>query len=215
MLHVILTTKNKSIYVKTLHSMLTLESACSQLGIQMDVTFVNDDMQTKMDILKKKIKVVDRIMWIEYGVCIDKDTIKNMIIKYNNNHALVFPTLKEGVDWDMFRQKCKDGSSEPAHQLGMNFDVDISNKIIDKENNFYEVLSCTPHCWTIDCKPIMKKLKDKNKKDFVFPSTIDDFFKKCISKGVRVGASVDSRTYNHFTHECIGNIMNIPNIVVS
>lgn len=214
MLHVVLTTKNKSIYVKTLHTMLTLESACSQTGIQMDVTFVNDDMQTKMDILKKKIKVADRIFWIEYGVCVDKDTIKNIIVRYNNHHGLVFPTLNEGIDWNMFQKKCKEGSSEPSYQMGMNFDVDVSDKIIDKEHNFYEVLSTTPHCWTIDCKTVMKKIKDK-KKEFVFPQTINDFFNKCIAKGVKIGASVDSKTYNHFTHECIGNIMNIPNLVVS
>jgi len=53
MLHVVLVSKNKSIYVKTLHSILGIEAMCNHAGLQLDITFVNDDSVDKMDLLKR------------------------------------------------------------------------------------------------------------------------------------------------------------------
>lgn len=216
MLHVVLVSKNKSIYVKTLHSILGIEALCHQVGLQLDITFINDDPNAKMDLLKKKLKSADRIFWVEYGVSVNKESLINSVIKYDNHDGLVFPVVKEGIDWDVFRQKCKDNSDEPAYQMGLTFDTDVSNRIVNKERNLYEVTQTDPYCWVLDCKRVMRKLTDKNKKkSFVFPGTIGEFFKKCTDRNVRLAASVDSITYNHFTHECVGNIMNIPGLTIT
>jgi hypothetical protein len=208
--------KNKSIYVKTLHSILGIEALCHQVGLQLDITFINDDPNAKMDLLKKKLKSADRIFWVEYGVSVNKESLINSVIKYDNHDGLVFPVVKEGIDWDVFRQKCKDNSDEPAYQMGLTFDTDVSNRIVNKERNLYEVTQTDPYCWVLDCKRVMRKLTDKNKKkSFVFPGTIGEFFKKCTDRNVRLAASVDSITYNHFTHECVGNIMNIPGLTIT
>ena len=212
MLHVVLVSKNKSIYVKTLHSILGIEALCQQVGLQLDITFINDDPNAKMDLLKKKLKNADRIFWVEYGVSVNKESLVNSVIKYDNHDGLVFPVVNEGIDWNMFKQKCINNSNEPSGQMGLTFDTDVSNKIINKDRNLYEVTKTNPYCWVLDCKRVMKKLKTKN---FVFPGTIAEFFKKCIDKNVKLAASVDSITYNHFTHECVGNIMNIPGIKVT
>ncbi len=216
MLHVVLVSKNKSIYVKTLHSILGIEAMCNHAGLQLDITFVNDDSVDKMDLLKKKLKSADRIFWVEYGVSVDKDSLMNSVIKYDNHDGLVFPVVKEGIDWDMFKQKCKDNSNEPAEQCGLTFDTTVSSKVINKDRNLYEVTKTQPSCWVLDCKRVMKKLVDKGKKkDIVFPATVGQFFDKCIDKNVKLAAAVNSVTYNHFTHECVGNIMNIPGIKVT
>ena len=216
MLHVVLVSKNKSIYVKTLHSILGIEALCHQVGLQLDITFINDDPNAKMDLLKKKLKSADRIFWVEYGVSVNKESLINSVIKYDNHDGLVFPVVKEGIDWDVFRQKCKDNSDEPAYQMGLTFDTDVSNRIVNKERNLYEVTQTDPYCWVLDCKRVMRKLTDKNKKkSFVFPGTIGEFFKKCTDRNVKLAASVDSITYNHFTHECVGNIMNIPGLTIT
>jgi len=212
MLHVVLVSKNKSIYVKTLHSILGIEALCQQVGLQLDITFINDDPNAKMDLLKKKLKNADRIFWVEYGVSVNKESLVNSVIKYDNHDGLVFPVVNEGIDWNMFKQKCINNSNEPSGQMGLTFDTDVSNKIINKDRNLYEVTKTNPYCWVLDCKRVMKKLKTKN---FVLPGTIAEFFKKCIDKNVKLAASVDSITYNHFTHECVGNIMNIPGIKVT
>ena len=214
MIHVVIVSKNKSIYVKTLHTILAMEGMCSHIGLQLDLTFTPDDSNSKMELIKKKMKVADRLLWIEYGVSVDKETLVNSIVKYEGFEGLVFPAIKEGVDWGMFKTKCTEKSTEPAHQMGLVFDTAVSDKILDKEREFYEVMSTEPACWVLDCKRVMKKLNDK-KKNFVFPGTTSEFFKKCLNRKVRFAASVNSHTFSHFTHECVGNIMSIPGLVVS
>jgi len=214
MLHIVLTTKNKSIYVKTLHSLLAIEYACSKLGIVIDITFIEDNEKRKMETLKKKIKDADRLLWFEYGVSVDRNTILGSIIKFNGFDGLIFPTVKEGIDWDMFKTKCMENSTEPSRQMGLVFDTEISQKLLDKEREFHEVTSTAPSCWAIDCKKVNRKIHDK-KKNFVYPDNVEDFFKKCINKKVKFAASTQSETCTHFTHECIGNIMNIPGLTVN
>ena len=214
MIHVVLTTKNKSIYVKTLHCILGLESACNHTGLKLDITFVTDDPIDKMNILKRKIKQGDRLLWIDYGVSVNRDSIINFLLKYEGFDGLVFPVLKEGIDWDMFKTKCLENSTEPPEQMGMKFDTDVSSRLLNKEKEFYEVTRTEPKCWALDCKRVHKKLSDK-KKSFVYPNTIEEFFKKCIERKVKLGADVNAKTYNHFTHECVGNIMNIPGLKIT
>jgi len=215
MLHVVLTTKNKSVYVKTLHTLLGIESICAQAGLPLEITFVNEDTQNKIDKLKKIAKNSERIMWFDYGISIDRNSIPEIIKKFEGIDCLVFPCVKEGVDWDMFKTKCKQGNSEPANQMALSFDVDVSNKILNNESEFYEVTKAhNPACWCMDTKRVLKKLKDK-KKEFVFPKDIQTFFDKCVSGKIKIAAAARTRTYNHFTHECVGNIMNMSGLKVT
>ena len=215
MLHVVLTTKNKSVYVKTLHTLLGIESVCAQTGLHLEITFVNEDTQNKIDTLKKIAKNSDRIVWFDYGISIDRNSIPEIIKKFEGIDCLIFPSLKEGVDWDMFKSKCKQGSSEPTNQMALNFDVDVSNRVLTKESDFYEVTKThNPACWCMDIKRVLKKLKDK-KKEFIFPKDIQTFFDKCISGKIKIAAAVRARTINHFTHECVGNIMNMSGLKVT
>ena len=126
---------------------------------------------------------------------------------------MVFPAAKEGVDWEMFKKKVKEGSTEPAYQMGLTFDTDINTTTISKEPLFMGVRATNPTMWAMDTKPVTRKLKDKN--NLVLPPTIGEFFSKCLTRKVRIGASVSSTTFNHFTHECIGNIMNMAGLKVT
>ena len=215
MLHVVLTTKNKSVYVKTLHTLLGIESICSQTGLPLDITFVNEDTCNKIEMMKKIAKTADRLVWLDYGISIDRDSIPEIVRKFEGIDCLVFPCVREGIDWDMFASKCKQGSSEPANQMALAFDVDVSNKILNKEMEFYEVTKAhNPACWCMDTKRVLKKLKDK-KKEFTFPKDIRTFFDKCVTGKIKIAAAVRARTFNHFTHECVGNIMNMSGLKVT
>jgi len=215
MLNVVLTSKNKSIYVKTLHTLLGVDSICAQTGLPLDITFINEDTTTKINALKRISKNSERLVWFDYGVSIDRGSIPDIIKKFEGNDCLVFPCAREGVDWDVFKTKCKQGSTEPASQMALTFDVDVSNKLLNKEFNYYEVTKArAPACWCMDTKKVIKKLKDK-KKEFVFPKDIDTFFERCLSRNIKIGAAVNCRTFNHFTHECVGNILNMSGLKVT
>lgn len=217
MLHLVIVTRNRSIYVKTLHMLLGIQGMCAQVGLPIDLTFVKDANKDKMEIMKKKMKSADRLVWVEYGVSCDREHLKNFIQKFEGFDALVMPVVKEGIDWDMFKKKVKVGSTEPSHQKGLTFDTEVSNKVLNKEEDFYGVTSTDPSLWSMDPKNVLKKLKDKksNGPGLVLPPTMTDFFKLCIKKNVKVCASVGARTFNHFTHECVGNIMNMTGLKVS
>ena len=216
MLHIVLSTKNKSIYVKTLHNLLNIESLCNQIGLPLDISFVNDDTVSKGDMLKKVLKSSDRVIWFEYGTCIARDSLHKIARKYDSVDGIIFPAVKEGIDWDVFTTKCKNGSNEPAGQMGLTFDTDVSSRIIDKENGFHEVVKAhSPACWMIDSKKALKKLKEKKKDVPSIPNTVGAFIDKCISRNVRIGASIDTVTTVHFTHECPGNIRNMAGVTMS
>ncbi len=215
MLKVVLTSKNKSIYIKTLHTLLSIESICAQIGLPLDITFVNEDTNDKIEMFKKISKNSDRILWFDYGVSIDRDSVPEIVKKFEGFDCLIFPCVREGINWNMFKNKCAQGSSEPAKQMALSFDVDVSSKILVKDSEIYEVTKAySPGCWCIDVKRVLKKLKEK-KKDFIFPKTIGTFFDKCLEKNIKLAAHIKARTYNHFTHECVGNIMNMSGLKIT
>lgn len=192
-----------------------IESICAQVGLPMEITFINEDTCNKIETLKKIAKNSDRIMWFDYGISIDRNSIPEIVKKFDGIDCLIFPCVREDIDWDMFTNKCKQGSTEPANQMALTFDVDVSNKILNKESDFYEVTKThSPACWCMDTKRVIKKLKDK-KREFIFPMDIQTFFDKCISSNIKMAAAVQARTYNHFTHECVGNIMNMSGLKVT
>lgn len=215
MLELVVTSRNRSIYVKTLHTLLAIEGICNHFKLPINITFTRDDNKEKLIILKKLLKSGNRIIWFDYGVSCDQKSIQNIVRRFDGYDGIIFPVVNEGIDWQSFKTKVKSGSKEPSSQMGLTFDTDIdTKKPFDSENDFYVVTKTDPHLWCFDSKSVVKKLRDK-KSGLVLPTSLTDFFDKCIKKNVKFVAAADSKTYNHFTHECVGNIMNISNLKVT
>ena len=207
-------TRNRSIYVKTLHMLLGIQTLCSHVKLPIDLNFVRDANKDKMETLKRKLKDADRVLWIEYGVSCDRDSVQNFIKNFDGFSSIVFPVVKEGVDWDMFKRKLQEGSEEPSEQKGLTFDTDVTPK---KVGDYYPVTKTEPSLWAMDTKNVLKKIKDKKSsgKGLVLPPTIDGFFEMCLKKNVKIVADANAKTFNHFTHECVGNLMNISGLKVT
>ena len=60
-LHVVVVTRNRSLYVKTLHTLLAIQAWCKRGQHQIELEFVNDANKDKMVLLKKKLK-----LWLHY-----------------------------------------------------------------------------------------------------------------------------------------------------
>ena len=191
-----------------------LQAMCAAIGLPIDLTFVKDSNKEKMELIKKKLKVADRLVWIDYGLSCDKESIKTFVMKYDGFNCIVLPSVKEGVDWDMFRKKVSANNTEPIGQMGLTFDTTVG-KCINKEEDFYTVTSTTPGIWAIDAKATLKKIKDKKSNGLTLPPTVDGFFELCLRKGVKVVAATRAQTFGHFTHECVGNLMNMAGLKVS
>jgi hypothetical protein len=191
-------TRNKSISATTLHSAMNIHMQCMVRGIHLDISFVPDKSQ-----LPKLIKSGERIIWFEYGTNLDEASIIKSISPFEKNlQVLVFPSVKEGINWDMFARKTKANSTEPANQRGLEFDTAVGRKLAD---SLYEVTSTEARVWAMDAKPVDKKLRG-DKIPVKLPAD-ESMFRVLQGLGVKIGAVTSATVICHFVHECVGNIL--------
>jgi len=178
-------------------------------SIQQDISFVKDTPFEKRDLILKKLKSdSDKILFIDYSIQVDEKSISKIFAnsegKYN---CLVFPCVKEGINWEQFKKNVKEKTSEPIQQCGLEFDTTVGLKITD---DIYKVTHTNPKCWVLDAKNTLKSLKSgkKNGEQLTLPVKTDEMFEKFKQKQVKIAAFVDANIQCVFSHECLGNIMN-------
>ena len=113
----IITTRSKSCSVKTLHAILRLNMRCLQRNINNEITYVIDDPYAKAEAVQKYMKTHDRIVFIDFGIGVDDESLDQIFQPHDNVGCLVFPGVNEGIDWDMFKEKIKSDSKEPPSQM--------------------------------------------------------------------------------------------------
>jgi hypothetical protein len=174
-------------------------------GLHVEIHFVTDKSS-----LPKMIKSGERIMWLDYGTNIDEASIIKAIEPFDKGvQILVFPSVKEGIDWDRFVKRTREGSTEPVHQRGLGFDTEVSKKIVD---DIYDVTKTSARVWAMDAKPVDKKLR-QGKVPINLPLSDDgEMFKTLINNGIKVGAFTTADVVCHYVHECFGNILEMSGI---
>lgn len=191
-------TKNKSIHTTTLHSLMNINMICMSRGIDLNMNFITDKSA-----IAKSLKSCDRLLFFDYGVSVGADTLERLIVEDfpEGYKALVIPCVTENVDWEMFRKKTLDGSSEPVYQRGLSFDISMSpapKKYADKLYD-YEAGECRVFC--IDSKGVLKKLRDGDGGNG-FKS-----FEHLKKIGVKIGVLRSAPVICHYVYECVGNIL--------
>lgn len=208
---VFVVTKNASIAVRTMHNLLNLNMACMQNNIQIELNFVSENPFEYMQLLMKKLKTSDRILFIDYAVSLDVESIRKSISPFEPSYScMVFPGVIQGIDWDMFKTKVLASTKEPLNQAGLNFDTHVSKQI---NGDIYRVTKTNPRAWVIDSKHIIKKLKGKKGETFKLPAQINELFEKFIDKGINVCAFIDAKITITYQHECLSNILHSAGIV--
>jgi hypothetical protein len=197
----ILVTRSKSCHVKTLHTVLRINVQCLQKNINNQITYVDDDPFQKADAVQKFMKTCDRIIFIDFGIGMDDDSIKQCFEPHDTVGCLVFQGVKEGVDWGLFKAKIKDGSTEPVTQMGLHFDTDVGMKISD---DIYRVKTTEARAWMMNTKNVTKALKKSGGSTKIYAK----MFEKLVEQGVRIYAFTASKLTMTYTHECLSNILN-------
>jgi hypothetical protein len=113
----IVVTRNKSASVKTLHTILKLNILCLENDVHNKIIFTNDDSKSRRSQLQKNLKGTDRLLWIDYGIYIDENSLRQVLMRDWKWHGIVFPCVTEGINWDTFRKNI--GTSEPITQKGL------------------------------------------------------------------------------------------------
>lgn len=206
-------TRSKSCHVKTMHSVLRFNLRCMERqGVENEIVFLDEDPYRRSETIHKYLRTHDRIFFIDFGTSVDDNSLNKVLDTNEGVGVLVFPGVKEGVDWDMFKEKVKNKSSEPVHQLGLHFDTDVSTKI---EDDIYRVKSTTARTWVLMCKPVLRALKDKRTGNVKIPPKLDTMFEKFKENKVNIVAYTAANITYVYTHECVGNIINSAGIKVS
>lgn len=200
MIHVCMVTRNKAITVTGLHMLLQLTGRCYQKqDHQININFVED---TKS--LQRLIRQGERVLWVNYGCCLDNGSFEQIFETVPGRDVLVFPTVKEGIDWNQFRKAVKNDSEEPMHQMGLHFDTDIGSKVSD---GVWTVTKSAPQVFVLDGKAVCKKMKTTKGEGLKLPRDIDQIFERMIDSGVKIHAWTKANVLVHYTHECLGNIL--------
>ena len=127
----VIVTRSGSCHVKTLHTILRMNIQCIKNNIQNQIVFVNDDPYAKADAIQKYVKDTDRIFFIDFGIQVDDESVSHVVSKRDDYHVMVFPGVIEGIDWDIFKKKVRENSTEPIAQMGLHFDTEVDMKIAD------------------------------------------------------------------------------------
>jgi hypothetical protein len=202
----IIVTRSHACHVKTLHTILRFNIACLQSGqVQNEVSFVNDDPYEKSEAIHKFMKTHDRIFFVDFGIHVDEASLNTVLAKNEGYGAVVFPGVKEGIDWDMFKKKVHEKSTEPIEQMGLTFDTEVLAKVAE---DIHTVKTSGAKSWVLMTKPVLRSIRDKRTGTYKIHPKLDVMFAKFKEHGVRVVAFTAAKLVNTYTHECVGNIVN-------
>lgn len=205
----ILVTRSKSCHVKTLHTILRLNIQCIRKSINNQIVYVNDDPFEKAQVVEKCMKSHDRIIFIDFGISLDDASIEQCFKTHEGVGCLVFPGVKEGVDWNLFKQKVKSDSTEPITQMGLHFDTEVGKAA---SKNIYKVISTDAKAWIMNTKNVIKDIKDKKNGSWkIYPK----MFQKFKEQNVRIYAFTAAKLIMTYTHECVSNILSAAGVKVN
>jgi hypothetical protein len=191
----LIVTRSKSCSVKTLHTILKMNIHCIQKGAQSEIIYVNDDPFEKAEAIKQCLTKCDRLFFIDFGINVDEESIKQIFEPHEGIGVLVFPGVKDGIDWGLFKHKVKEGSKEPVSQMGLTFDTEVGQKI---SKDIYKVRNTNARAWVMFPKNTLKKCKK------ITPSKM---FENMIDQGVKIYAFTAAKLTMTYTHECVSNIL--------
>ena len=204
----VLVTRSKSCHVKTLHAILKLNIKCIQKKLDNKIMYVDDDPLMKAEIIQALMKMYDRIIFIDFGIGVDDASIDQFLNEHDNLGCMVFPGVREGIDWKLFKKGIEEGSSEPHNQMGLHFDTDVTKKI---SKDIYNVQNTNARVWVMNTKNVIKHIRDKKTGHWkIYPK----MFEKFKEQGVRIYAFTASKLTITYTHECVSNIINSASVKV-
>ena len=202
----IVVTRSKSCHVKTLHTILRLNIKCIQNAVDHQILYVNDDPFEKVDTVEQCMKKYDRIFFIDFGIGVHETSLDKVLEINQNAGLVVFPGVKEGVNWDMFKEKVKSESKEPVSQMGLEFDTVLGKKTSPQ---FYNVVSTSAKVWVMMPETIIQQIKHKKKGTWkLHPNMLENL----MEQGVKIYAFSASKLIQTYPHECVSNILNAASV---
>lgn len=198
-LHVVAMTRNKSISATTLHTMMNVHMLCMSRGMHLEIHFIDNKSS-----FPKLIKTGERIFFMDYGTNLNNEVLSKVVDPFEKGlNMIVFPSVREGIDWSQFEKKTKEGSTENPSQRGLHFDTEVGKKL---GPGMYECAKTEARVWVMDAKPVDKKLRG-GKVPVKLPADAGEMFGTLMGLGIKIGVASEAIVVCHYVHECFGNIL--------
>jgi hypothetical protein len=169
-------------------------------GVHLEVHFVENKST-----LPKIIKTGERIFWMDYGTNLNQEIIHKVLDPFEKGvQVMVFPSVTEGIHWDMFEKKTREGTKEAANQRGLKFDTEVGKKIAP---GVYECVKTAARVWVMDAKPVDKKIRGGKEMIKLPLDNDEEMFATLARIGLKIGVASEAIVVCHFVHECFGNIL--------
>lgn len=199
MVLICMVTRNKAITTTTLHTAMGISMVCMEHGFNLEVQF-HTDKSSFHKALKSTSE--EKMIWIDYGVAIDKETIQRLL--FSDYKVLVVPCPLEGIDWKKFREN---PLNEPVHQRGLHFDTTCMSATKSGVSEFVSSVS-DGRIVCVHVKYLLKKFREANTQY----KSLDHLKTKL---DVKIGVLKSANVTCHYVHECFGNIIESSGVSVS
>jgi len=198
---------NHQIAVRTLSVLIGLTSQLTKQGVDWEVNYSSNDSEDKREWVTQGLKKYDTLVFFDHGTSFDLRPLLSTPWQKACS-MLIIPSLKNVIDWDRFKDVCTKDMEEPIGQRALVFDTQVNEKkpIPGPGTQLYPVTNSDARVFLLDCKQVLRKLKDKKGNFIQVPLKSTEWTRFLKERGVQSAAAVDIPCTNTIAHKCVSGL---------
>ena len=198
---------NHQIAVRTLSVLIGLTSQLTKQGVPWEVNYSSNDSEDKRGWFTQGLKKYDTLVFFDHGTSFDLRPL--LATPWQQACSmLIIPSFKNTIDWNRFKETCTLEIEEPLEQRALQFDTEVNEKkpIPGPGTQLYPVTNSDARVFLLDCKQVLRKLKDKKGNFIQVPLKSTEWVRFFKERGVQVAAAVDIPCTNTIAHKCVSGL---------
>jgi len=198
---------NHQIAVRTLSVLIGLTTQLTKQGVDWEVNYSSNDSEDKREWVLQGLKKYDTLVFFDHGTSFDLRPLLSTPWQKACS-MLIIPSLKNVIDWDRFKDVCTKDMEEPIGQRALVFDTQVNEKkpIPGPGTQLYPVTNSDARVFLLDCKQVLRKLKDKKGNFIQVPLKSTEWTRFLKERGVQIAAAVDIPCTNTIAHKCVSGL---------
>jgi len=198
---------NHQIAVRTLSVLIGLTSQLTKQGVPWEVNYSSNDSEDKRAWFINGMKKYDTLVFLDHGTSFDLRPLLSTPWQKACS-MLIIPSLKKTLDWKRFKETCTLEIEEPLGQRALQFDTEVNEKkpISGPGTQLYLVTNSDARVFLLDCKQVLRKLKDKKGNFIQVPLKSTEWVRFLKERSVQIAAAVDIPCTNTIAHKCVSGL---------
>jgi hypothetical protein len=198
---------NHQIAVRTLSVLIGLTTQLTKQGVPWEVNYSSNDSEDKREWVLQGLKKYDTLVFFDHGTSFDLRPLLSTPWQKACS-MLIIPSLKNVIDWERFKETCTEDLQEPLGQRALVFDTQVNEKkpIPGPGTQLYPVTNSDARVFLLDCKQVLRKLKDKKGNFIQVPLKSTEWVRFFKERGVQIAAAVDIPCTNTIAHKCVSGL---------